>query len=49
MAVLDGELRSQEAAQREAYQPGLLDAESVEQIEIVHDVVMHVGHRRVVI
>ena len=49
MAVLDGELRRQEAAEREADQPELVEAERVEQVEIMHDVVVHVGHRRVVV
>ena len=49
VAVLDRKLRRQPAAKREADQPEFVETERVEQVEIMHDVVMHVGHRRVVV
>ena len=49
MAVLNGELRREPAAEREADQPDFIEAERVEQIEIMHHIVVHVGHRRLVV
>ena len=41
VAVLDGELRRQQAAERKADQPEFVDAEHVEEIEIMHHVIVH--------
>ena len=48
VAVLDGKLRGHAAAEREADQPHPLDAERIEQVEIMHDVIVHLRDRRVV-
>src|ERR1700728_4676063 len=42
----DGEVGGEPAAKREADQMELVEAQGVEQVEIVHDVVVDVGHRR---
>ena len=43
-----GKISRQPSAQREADQPEFVEAKRVEKIEIMHDVVVHVGHRRIV-
>ena len=48
VAVLHGELGGDVAAEREPDQIDLVEPEEVEQLDIVHDVVVDVVHRRIV-
>src|SRR5262249_17483200 len=48
MAVLAGKLRRQVAAERQSDQMKAVEPEHVEQLEIMHDVIMQAGERRVV-
>ena len=48
VAVLHGELGGDVAAEREPDQVDLVEPEEVEQLDIVHDVVVDVVHRRIV-
>src|SRR5262245_59435774 len=47
--MLGGETRGEPAAEREADQIDLVESERIEQIQIVHDVVMDAAHRRIVV
>ena len=46
--LLRGEMRGEQAAEREADQMDLVDPERVEQLDVVHDVVVDRVHRRIV-
>src|SRR4029079_5331149 len=47
--MLDGETGGEPAAEREPDQVDLVETERIEQIQIVHDVVMDAAHRRIVV
>src|ERR1700722_15858839 len=47
-AMLHGEFCRQPSTEGEADQAKLVDAERVEQVEVMHDIIMHVAQARVV-